>query len=542
MFGRGLATAVLLAAACSSSSKPPGRGNDAGLDSPKEAASPVDSPAPADVSPPGGDAPPADVSPPPTDTALPVDVAAPTDAAGAADSAAPEAGCMPSACAVPVCLLVSSPDAGACAAGSASTDSDGDGLSDAWEQAGYVDMNCNGVLDAGDIALPGADPQRKDLYVRYDYMASADHSHQPPQRALDQVAQAFAAHGIALHWIAPAGSIAERQVTTRDSAATAACAGADFVTMKTLRAAAFAPIAAALGPNLQHPAYHYLVFAHNATLPDTALDGSACPIDPECGGHPDPTNSGSSDIGGDDVIVAFGYYVDSGFPIGIETWAGTILHELGHNLGLKHGSLAAAAPQTCDTYKPNYISVMGYSYQDGIQVAAAPGSASPMPCSGDADCNTGVCATASACHCTDDLGDANVCYRVDYAGTKLLDLDETSLDERVGVGGPSADQDIVVYCGIGVACALYGPSHGAIDWNRSGDIQPSVQADIDNNGSPSNLLATTTDWDKLAFTFQCSASWGAGAPGERAAAGTSEPGRARASGGGLVFGRSQPRQ
>src|SRR5262249_44174998 len=124
------------------------------------------------------------------------------------------------ACSIPVCGLAASPAFGSCSAAARWIDSDGDGLSDAWEQAGFVDMNCNGIQDAGDIPLPGADPLKKDLYVRYDYMATVGHSHQPPQKALDQVAQAFATHGITLHWVAPTGSIPEHQVTTRDSNAT----------------------------------------------------------------------------------------------------------------------------------------------------------------------------------------------------------------------------------------------------------------------------------------------------------------------------------
>ncbi len=64
------------------------------------------------------------------------------------------------ACATPVCALT----AYGCA------DSDGDGLSDAWETQGYVDVNCNGVKDAGDLDLPGADPNKPDVYVQYDWM------------------------------------------------------------------------------------------------------------------------------------------------------------------------------------------------------------------------------------------------------------------------------------------------------------------------------------------------------------------------------------
>src|SRR5262249_51659687 len=159
--------------------------------------------------------------------------------------------------------------------------------------------------------------------------------------------QAFSAHGINLHWIAPPGPIVWHKVVTRDPSPTAACAGADFVTTLALRESAFASIASQIGAHQQHPAYHYLVFAHNATTPDNNNDSANCPLATECGGLPDPTSTGSADIFGDDIIVAPGYYVDNGIPFGIEAWAGTTLHEIGHNLGLEHGSLAAPAPQTC---------------------------------------------------------------------------------------------------------------------------------------------------------------------------------------------------
>src|SRR5262249_42652127 len=149
---------------------------------------------------------------------------------------------------------------------------------------------------------------------------------------------------------------------------------------------------------------------------DTAIDGASCPQDHECLAYPDPTSSGSSELPGSSFIVAFGYDVDVGNSIGIETWAGTFMHELRHNFGLKHGSLAAPAPQTCISFKPNYLSVMDYMYQSGIATAAEPGSATAIGCSTDSDCPAGA-------HCTDDLGSGggNVCYRVDYSSEKLLD-------------------------------------------------------------------------------------------------------------------------
>ena len=57
----------------------------------------------------------------------------------------------------------------ACSSGCA--DSDGDGLNDAWEKAGGIDMNGDGRIDEKyDLMLPGAHPGKPDLYVWYDYM------------------------------------------------------------------------------------------------------------------------------------------------------------------------------------------------------------------------------------------------------------------------------------------------------------------------------------------------------------------------------------
>ena len=399
----------------------------------------------------------------------------------------------------------------ACSSGCA--DSDGDGLNDAWEIAGGVDLNGDGIIDAQhDLLLPGADPAKPDIYLKYDYMVAAEtsplgtppHSHQPPDAAIQQVVEAFAAHGVTLHIDPQHDAIPEVPVTTLDPNPTVACAGPSFVTMETLRQQYFGS---------RKWAYHYGVFAHNAVLPDTAADGSHCPADPICHGSFDPTSSGVSELPGSSFIVALGYDVDNSFRIGIEAQAGTFMHELGHNFGLKHGSLggpSVAEPQdSCLTYKPNYVSVMGYFYEDGIAIADQPGSTTNQSCKVDGDCPTGS-------RCTDDLDafGGNICYRVDYSREKLLDLNEENLDETLGVQGPVTDTDIIDY--FSASSFQTGPSNGTrIDWNSDGAIENMVQADLDNDsGSPTMLLFTGDDWEtvngafvNLNFKFQCTTAF-----------------------------------
>jgi hypothetical protein len=438
----------------------------------------------------------------------------------------------------------------ACSSGCADTDLDG--LNDAWEKAGGVDLNGDGVITdwVHDVLLPGADPNIPDIYVKYDYMFTSTHSHQPPANTWDQMTAMFSAHGITLHVLAPAAGIPEHQVTTLDSDATAACAGIDFITTQQLRSQYFG--------NLR-PAYHYMIFAHDSTTPHDGSLAAACPRDALCSGKPSGGATGVSDVLGDDSIISFGAYVDSNTQIGIELWASTMMHELGHNFGLVHGSLAdpGNAAQECLNFKPNYISVMNYTYQlDTLVPAAAPGGITPISCATDADCGppsvtNSRCSTPNSCFCTDDLGPGNnVCYRPDYAEDNLLNLNETTLDENVGVGGHPSLDDIVWYLNLGGT--LPGPSNGSpIDWDNNGIIQnldtcvnalPPGQGpnghcpDINNDGLNNDQMDTTADWTQsngqfihFNFQYQCTAGYQNDVPGSPSTPLLSQPTPATAS-------------
>jgi len=195
------------------------------------------------------------------------------------------------------------------------------------------------------------------------------------------------------------------------------------------------------------------------------------------------------------------------------------MHELGHNLGLKHGGAEAS------NFKPNYISVMNYAYNlNGIPVADAPGSPNLRLCNTEEDCGpptvtSGTCATPNACHCTDDglsVYGFNYCYRLDYSALNLPSLNELSiapgldgLDENIGVSGPSSDEDIVFYWIPGPSQQRGVSNGGAIDWNGDGVIDSHVSADLNDDGFLT-LLTSQNDWEKssgkfvhLNFTFQC---------------------------------------
>jgi hypothetical protein len=432
-----------------------------------------------------------------------------------------------SATATPLCELANiDRDFSACNAAGLWRDSDGDGLSDAAETQGYIDNNANGVYDPGiDIPLPGADPNKADVYLHYDYVVAADHSHQPPAEAIQWIVDSFAAHGISLHIDPQHNAIDETsaQVVTLGAPGSGdtdpACAGPSAISVKELRAKY--PALAVL-----KPAYHYMVFAHYASTP-TGGGPYTCPSDPEtpaCGalvsGPPQPGNTGTAEIFGDDSIVASQPFVDAAIvpdigSIPLEWWAGLGMHEFGHNLGLLHGG------QDCFNNKPNYLSAMSYSfYLNGIRVSAAPGDTIPKSCNADSDC---LSAHASGAHCSITT---HTCFRVDYSDRRFNDLDENGLNEAIGLQGGADNTDVSWARDPKGSGFIRVPSNGSpIDWNGDGAIESGVVEEINRDGQKT-LLATQNDWETrtdsfgqtkfthLLFSYQCSPNFSDGAPNQ----------------------------
>jgi hypothetical protein len=224
-------------------------------------------------------------------------------------------------------------------------------------------------------------------------------------------------------------------------------------------------------PPESRPAYHYALFAHNS-----------CAAGPGCGGAcpkpADPSSAGLSELSGDDLIVSFGAYVDLDIPVRDVMVAGTLMHELGHNLLLRHSG-DTDLPQN----EPNYLSVMNPSYQFGIGETLLPG---PYPTS-PVDPSDG--------------------HRIDFSG-------ENSLDEILGVLGPPASTDVIVFFADSGAVKLFAPSNGTpIDWDNDAFAgNPMAMADINGDGNL-DILTGFDDWTSvhqsflgLLLQFQCNAA------------------------------------
>jgi hypothetical protein len=325
-------------------------------------------------------------------------------------------------------------------------DSDGDGLWDDWERFG-IDTDADGVIDL-DLPALGANPMHKDLFVEIDYMDCAvtgsdcpvgdSHSHRPKQAAITAAIQAFAAApdtnpdgttGVHLH-VDVSNGIAHRNTVFIPGTGCPQGGAADgnFDTIKA-DAANFGP------SNPRRFAFHYNLWAHQ-----------------QPGGS---TSSGCGELPGNDFIVTFG-----GWNLGtanantgtVDQETGTVMHELGHNLNLQHGGTDGI------NNKPNYLSVMNYTFQ---------------------------------------LGGIIPSNRFDYSRTALATLNEASLDESNGLGG-GAD-NTRYFCPNGTQRT--GSGTGAIDWNCNAATDTSVSVDINGDASTGSL-AGFDDWTNLRFDLQ----------------------------------------
>jgi CSLREA domain-containing protein len=382
--------------------------------------------------------------------------------------------------------------------GDGNPDSDSDGLCDDWETQG-IDFNGDGTADLPLDQPPYfADPFRKDIFVEVDYMGGIGHSDAPQAGALEDVRKVFddapvdGPAGVSLNLspgnadkldeqvphvdplpIASRGAGAEDDfVDIRDGSASDPCDG-HFGTVAQRAADNCADILGA-----KRLAFRYALFGHRFSE--------------------SPTSSGVADaMPGDDLMVTLSSWSDadvirmgggrgvcggaSGCRRALE--ASTFMHELGHTLGLHHGG------GDDDQFKPNYLSVMNYTFQFANNTPGRP---------------------------------------LDYSRWLLPTLNEANLDERKGIdGGPPPPPDLAArwpqtaytYLAADSKCRFsVTPTTGSIDWNLSGGApDASVTAGINDFYSAlvadgnlasdcsdpsfqSGALASFNDWPNVIYS------------------------------------------
>jgi uncharacterized repeat protein (TIGR01451 family) len=329
----------------------------------------------------------------------------------------------------------------------ASFDSDDDGLLDVWERSG-VDTDNDGLVDV-DLPGLGANPLHKDIFLEADYLTAAGHTHGPLQNAVAQVVMSFAnaplanpdgTTGVQLH--VDVGNLYGTAVvlsftgaggvtgTYGDLGGGNAIGEAGNETIEAFSdahstAVKFADLKAANFNAFRESIFRYTIFGHQTNARVATND----------------CTSGQADRARRDFMVTLGgvdsagsacWTTSGGFSVGsINEQAGTLMHEMGHTLGLRHGGDVDV------NNKPNYLSVMNYSFQD----CQVPTSAGLLP--GQCD------------------------YSRLVSGSLLPQLDEVDLDECVGIAG--------------------GLGFGPVDWNGNGLLQGVSQCQIILNNTTADV-------------------------------------------------------
>ena len=340
----------------------------------------------------------------------------------------------------------------------ADLDTDGDRLLDRWERYGY-DHNNDGVID---VDLPNApfnaNYRHKDLYVEADYMTGGGHDHLPDLAHLNDIVAVFnnapvtnpdGVNGIRIH-IDTNGAAFGQAANTNAAfdmnggtgiahdnnlgADTVNCASYDWAEFQTLKNANFAANRTRI--------FHYMIFAHN--------------LSPCYGTTSGISRNGSGDafaLGATDFIVSLGGWANFGSQNARE---GTFIHELGHNLGLRHGG------NDHTNYKPNYLSVMNYHFQIG-----------------------GVYRSGAWAH-------------FDYSRSTVNTLNEASLSEVTALGANASGYGTRWYCPNGTVREDLSADAG-INWNCDADTtDTAVASDINDDGSRTSL-GTQNNWANITF-------------------------------------------
>ncbi|MCO7200491.1 Ig-like domain-containing protein [Pseudoalteromonas sp. OANN1] len=223
-------------------------------------------------------------------------------------------------------------------------DEDLDGIPDCSEQPG-------GTFAGLPLYEWGARAGVRDIFIEVDYMESNDAGITPHKPALDKVKAAFAAQDIAVHF--DVGNLYHQaEGLSLEQHDLGGGEQIPFVQTTTFASSEQAP--SILDHKAKHfdlkrrPIFHYMLMANSQKE-----DGSQ-------------GSSGLAELFGNDLIISLGNWglnVDSEIAANVtySYQAGTIMHELGHNLGLYHGGNENV------NFKPNHVSVMNYLYQlDGL--------------------------------------------------------------------------------------------------------------------------------------------------------------------------------
>jgi len=349
------------------------------------------------------------------------------------------------------------------------TDIDGDGICDSWENSNVLIINYppgtpSYTFQCNTSSInPPCDNTMRDIFVEIDYMIG----HKPNLEAIQSVVDAFASapdpdgtgpltSGIRLHvqMVDETTPISHTNVTAFPGLNLNGKKGFDqikafyFGTPDERSNSSWSTT----GWKQKKQAFHYVLFVHSQGT----------------------SSSGISEVLGNDVMISLGNFdYQIGNP---DQQAGTLMHELGHNLNLNHGG-ASTDVVNC---KPNYLSVMSYSRQF-----------------------------------SDLVSDRTL----DFSRSQLNSLDETSLIESNGVQPIQNPNQRIVFGP--VPPAILPQTGDSIDWNQNGIIDVTIPStDINSlvTNSGTVICSTNTDiqypgytdWTNIVLDSKGTGNWADG--------------------------------
>ena len=337
-------------------------------------------------------------------------------------------------------------------------DSDDDGIPDSAKVAG-------GTYAGMDLYAMGARRGQRDMFIHVDYMDSSDAGITPNASALNKVVQAFAKHNIAVHFDTGnlfASGVNPAQHNLSNLSHKRAFARCTMLAAPSQVSAGCNSAYSIKSANMdirRKPIFRYLLLA-NSQLPS----GNA-------------SASGSAELIGDDFLVTLGNWnLKANTQSLVNYQAATIMHELGHTLGLRHGG------DENTNNKPNYYSVMNYFYQmTGLPNATGAGVTQRYYYWQSNYQNQSFLSYSGSNTYPEtkiDDGPQTASFKIDYSDGSGKALDERALQESSMIGrGADAGQ--------------------YADWNLSGKQDQAAQAlDLDKDGTQS-VLHDHDDWSNL---------------------------------------------